>query len=119
MCEGEQCVLSCRVHALLPCGAAAPFVGRAELPERHRGVRAAALGSGASTGHLPCPAGECFFGSDSQGNGKMLLCLCFSLFFFYCLFARKLMELGQVKLLLVVQRNCNGHDGASLIMAIF
>lgn len=87
VCEGEQRVLSCRLHALLPCGAAAPPVGRAELPERHRGVRAAALGSGAGTRHFPGPAGERFFGSDSQGKGEMLLCLSFSFFlsFIVCL----------------------------------
>lgn len=79
--EGEQCVLSRRMYALLPRGAAAPLVSRAELPERYRGVCAAALGSGASTRHFTCPAGECLLGSDSEGNGKILLCLNLSFFF--------------------------------------
>lgn len=112
--------MPCRVHALLPRGAAAPAVSRAELPERHRGVRAAALGPGARAGHLPRPAGECFLGSDSQGNGKILLCLkAFSFFVLLFVCKKKIIKLGQVKLWLAVQRNHNGYDGASLLGAIF
>lgn len=50
---------------------------------------------------------------------KYFFVLTFLFFFFYCLFARKLIKLGQIKLLLAVQRNCNGHDRASVIMAVF
>lgn len=52
-------------------------------------------------------------------RGKCFFVLAFLFFVFYCLFARKLIQLGQVKLLLAVWRNRNGHDGESLIMAIF
>lgn len=52
--------------------------------------------------------------------GKYFFVLKLSLFLFYCLFAKKkIIKLGQVKLLLAMQRNRNGHDGASLLVAIF